>query len=74
MNWQISKLSVDVNTGEATMVVESLPYPTQNLTLNFSMPDMAKPKQNPAQTLENVSRTALIAQAKNALTEIVSSL
>src|SRR5437868_2175440 len=61
MTWQITSLTVDFNTDQATMVVASLPLPTQNLTLNFSMPEMAKLKPSAAQTLDNVSRQALIA-------------
>jgi hypothetical protein len=74
MPWQITKLTVDVISDQATMVVESLPYPTQNLTLNFSMPEMAKPKPSAALTLDNVSRAALIAQAKTVLTDVANSL
>ena len=74
MDWQISKLSVDVNSDQATMVLQSVPYPTQNLTLNFSMPENQKLKPSTAQTLDNVSRAALIAQAKRVLTEAANSL
>lgn len=74
MNWQITKLSVDVNSDQATMVVESLPSPTQNLTLNFSMPETAGLKRSAAQTLDNVSRAALIAQAKKVLADAAGSL
>ena len=74
MTWQITKLNVDVNTGQGTMVVQSVPYPMQNLTLNFLMPEMAKQKPKAAQTLENVSRAGLIAQAKKILTDAASSL
>jgi hypothetical protein len=74
MNWQITKLTVDVNSDQATMVVESLPLPTQNLTLNFSMPETVKPKPHAAYTLDNVSRAALIAQAKKILADVASSL
>ena len=74
MNWQISKLTVDVYSGQATMTVESVPTPTQNLVLTFIMPEMAKPKPRAAQTLDNVSRAALIAQAKKVLTDASNSL
>ena len=76
MNWQITKLNVDVNSDQVSMVVESLLMPTQNLTLNFGMPETAKLKLEPhaTQTLDNVSRAALIAQAKKVLTDVASSL
>jgi hypothetical protein len=74
MTWQITRLTVDLITDQATIVVGSDPYPTQNLTLNFSIPEMAKPKPGPAQTLDNVSRAALIAQAKKVLTDMANSL
>jgi len=74
MNWQITKLNVDVNSDQVTMVVESLPTPLQHLTLNFRMPENLKLKPHAAQTLDNVSRAALIAQAKKVLADVANSL
>ena len=73
MSWQISKLNVDINTDQVIMVVESTPYPSPSLTLNFLMPESAKMKPA-AFSLDQVSRAALIAQAKKILTDIVGSL
>jgi|1185.fasta_scaffold834346_1 hypothetical protein len=74
MNWQISKLTVDVNTDQANIVLESMPYRNPSLTLNFSMPETLKLKPSAAQTLDNVSRAALIAQAKKVLIDAANSL
>ena len=74
MDWQISKLSVDVNTDLANMVLERLPTRNPSVTLIFSMPETMKLKPHAAQTLDNVSRAALIAQAKKALLDAANSL
>ena len=74
MNWQISKLTVDVNTDQANIVLEPMPYRNPSLTLNFSMPETLKLKPSAAQTLDNVSRAALIAQAKKVLIDAANSL
>ena len=74
MNWQIAHLNVDVNTNQATMIVESLPNASQTLTLNFVMPETMKLKPNVADTLDNVSRAALIAQAKKVLADVANAI
>ena len=47
MDWQINKLSVDVNTDQTSMVLESMLYRNPSVTLNFSMPETMK-SSNPA--------------------------
>jgi hypothetical protein len=74
MNWQISKLSVDVNTDQASMVLEAKEFRNPSVTLNFPMPETLKLKPSAAQTLDNVSRAALIAQAKKVLMDAANSL
>jgi len=74
MDWQINKLSVDVNTDQTSMVLEVVPYRHPSVTLSFSMPETMKLKPSAAQTLDNVSRAALIAQAKKVLMDAANSL
>ena len=73
MDFQMSKLSVDVNTDLVSLALEALPYRNPSLTLIFSMPETLKLKPSAAQTLDNVSRAAVIAQAKKVLAEMANS-
>jgi hypothetical protein len=52
MDWQINKLSVDVNTDQTSMVLEVVPYRHPSVTLSFSMPETMKLKPSAAQTLD----------------------
>ena len=74
MTWKITILNVDFNTDQATVAMEATPYPTQNLTLHFPMPETVKLKPSAAQTLDNVTKAALTAQAKQVLTDAANSL
>lgn len=78
MNWQTSKLTVDFNTNAVTVGLESSPS-TQTILLSFSAPQSMSLKAKPrasrtAQTLDNASRRALLAQAKQVLIDAANSL
>ena len=78
MSWQVSKLVVDFNSNLVTVGLETIDPPTQTILLNFTAPSMSLKKKKGAsratQSLDNPTRKALTAQAKQILIDAANSL
>ncbi len=68
----VSKFNVDMNTDQVTMQIVSDPNPDRTILLGFRAPETEGPSRA-AQTLDHAARKALIAQAKQVLTDAANS-
>jgi hypothetical protein len=73
MGWTVSKLNVDMNTDQVTMEIVSDPTPDRTILLGFRAPETAG-RSRAAQKLDSATRTALIEQAKQVLTDAANSV
>jgi hypothetical protein len=72
MDWIVAKLNVDMNSDQVTMEIVSAPTPDRTILLGFRAPETAG-RSRAAQKLDNATRTALIEQAKQVLTDAANS-
>ena len=76
MGWAVSQLNVDFNTDQVTMGLETTPNPTDTILLGFRAQESVNKTgaARAAQALDDASRRALIAQAKQILSDAASSI
>jgi len=69
MPWSVAQLNVDFNQNRATVELDSNTAPNNSITMNFQLADSIK-----SQILDDITKKAVLAQAKQVLTSAAGSL